>query len=428
MQFAGQRTDLDLNPIGEPVNLLVTLAEDTLPSPGALMVTKITPLQTKLDGVTEKEFCDYVMTEIFTPGTIATGYNSVHFDDEFMRFTLWRNFYDPYEWQWKDERSRWDLLDVVRMTRALRPEGIKWPFDEKIDKETGEKVTVESNRLEKLSKENDIEHEHAHDALSDVFALIGVTKLIKEKQPQLYNYLFEMRKKQRVLELLDLEKPQPFVYTSLFLPGEFGKTSVVCPVAKGVNGNVLVADLRYEPSPEHIHQIAPNKCPAVAPLGVLTQNDGWKKIGLDLKTVKANLKKLSAAKEELKPRMKEIIERTYEPAVDAESALYDGFLLDGDRALVAAVREASKEKLRGMKMEFDDARLPELFEHYKARSYPEILTEAEMRDWEKYRLARLNRQAPRFMEELEKLQGEGGDEEILQALTDWYQNLQAADY
>ena len=149
MQFAGQRTDMELNPIGDPVNILVKLGEDTLPSPHAIMVTKITPQSTLQDGLTEVEFCKYVMSEIFTPGTIATGYNSVRFDDEFMRHTFWRNYYDAYEWQWKDNRSRWDLLDVVRMTRALRPDGIKWP------------ITPEgkaTNRLELMTKENGIAH------------------------------------------------------------------------------------------------------------------------------------------------------------------------------------------------------------------------------------------------------------------------------
>ena len=119
MQFAGIRTDMELRPIGDPVNLLVKLSDDTLPSPQAIMVTKITPQSTLMDGFTEAEFCKYVSDEIFTPGTIATGYNSVRFDDEFMRHTFWRNFYDPYEWQWKDGRSKWDLLDVVRMTKPL---------------------------------------------------------------------------------------------------------------------------------------------------------------------------------------------------------------------------------------------------------------------------------------------------------------------
>jgi exodeoxyribonuclease-1 len=128
MQFAGQRTDMELNPISEPVNVLVRLTDDALPSPSAIMVTKITPQQTLADGVSEAEFCRFVTEEVFVPNTIAVGYNTVRFDDEFMRATMWRNFYDPYEWEWKDGRSRWDMLDVVRLTRALRPEGINWPF------------------------------------------------------------------------------------------------------------------------------------------------------------------------------------------------------------------------------------------------------------------------------------------------------------
>ncbi len=155
MQFAGRRTDLDLNPIGDPVNLLVKLGEDTLPSPYAIMVTKITPQSTTLDGLTEAEFCKYVSEEIFTENTIAIGYNSVRFDDEFMRHTFWRNFYDAYEWQWRDGRSRWDMLDVVRLTRALRPEGINWPVTED---------GHATNRLELITKLNGISHEAAHDA------------------------------------------------------------------------------------------------------------------------------------------------------------------------------------------------------------------------------------------------------------------------
>ena len=106
MQFAGIRTDLDFNQIGEPINILVKLSDDTLPSPSAIAVTGITPQMTMADGLTEPEFCKFVTEELFTPGTIEIGYNSIHFDDEHMRYTLYRNFYDPYEWQWKDGRFR----------------------------------------------------------------------------------------------------------------------------------------------------------------------------------------------------------------------------------------------------------------------------------------------------------------------------------
>ena len=188
MQFAGQRTDLDLNPIGDPINLLVKLPDDTLPSPKAIMVTKITPQKTQQDGLTEAELCRYLIDEVFTPNTCILGFNTVRFDDEFMRHLFWRNFYDPYEWQWKDGRSRWDILDLTRLTRALRPEGINWPTQEK--EKNGQKITVKTNRLELITKLNHIEHEHAHDALADVYATIAVARLIKEKQPDLFNYLF----------------------------------------------------------------------------------------------------------------------------------------------------------------------------------------------------------------------------------------------
>ena len=236
MQFAGQRTDMNLNPIGEPVNILVKMTNDALPSPGAINVTGITPQATLMDGVSEAEFCRYVTEEVFTPETVAVGYNTVRFDDEFMRACLWRNFYDSYEWEWKDGRSRWDMLDVVRLTRALRPEGIEWPFTPE---------GKPTNRLELLTKLNGVEHEHAHDALSDVYATIAVARLIRDKQPKLFDYLYRMRGKREVQKLVNLENPQPFVYASGRYANEFNKTTVAVPIAPGRNGNVLVYDLRY---------------------------------------------------------------------------------------------------------------------------------------------------------------------------------------
>ena len=237
MQFAGQRTDLDLNPIGGPVNLLVKLPDDTLPSPSAIAVTKITPQKTLADGITEAEFAKLVTSEIFTPNTIAVGYNTVRFDDEFMRHLFWRTFYDPYEFEWKDGRSRWDLLDVVRMTRALRPEGINWP------------VTADgkaTNRLELITKLNQISHENAHDAEADVQASIDVARLIKEKQPELFSFLFKIRGKNDVKKIVNLDDKRPFVYSSGRYSSKTNKTTVAFPLTSSRNGNILVYDLRYD--------------------------------------------------------------------------------------------------------------------------------------------------------------------------------------
>jgi exodeoxyribonuclease-1 len=438
MQFAGQRTDLNLEPIGEPVNILVKMTDDALPSPGAINVTKITPQQTLMDGVSEAEFCKYVTEEVFVPDTVAVGYNTVRFDDEFMRAVLWRNFYDAYEWEWKDGRSRWDMLDVVRLTRALRPEGINWPFTDE---------GKPTNRLELITKLNGLEHAHAHDALSDVYATIAVAKLIKEKQPKLFEYLYKMREKNTVKKLVNLEDKQPFVYASGRYSNEFNKTTVVVPLTAGRNGNVLVYDLRYNlervlSDPLFlghtqgrsakltvlekgdsatrsnffpiIKELCYNKCPAVAPLAVLDSQDGWSKIGLTKEQVEEKLQILMEHPE-FAERMRGEYERRPEfpPAIEPEAALYDGFLNDTDRIKVAAVRNAESRNLADFHPEFIDERLPELLLHYKGRNYPECLSESEVEKYEEYRRQRLERQAPRFLQELETIQDGFLKEELM---------------
>ena len=440
MQFAGQRVSMELMPIGEPVNILVKMTDDTLPSPGAINVTGITPQMTLTDGISEAEFCKYVTEEVFTPDTVAVGYNTVRFDDEFMRAMFWRNFYDPYEWQWKDGRSRWDMLDVVRLTRALRPEGINWPFTDE------GKAT---NRLELLTKMNGLSHEHAHDALSDVYATIAVAKLIREKQPKLFDYLFKIRGKNEVKRLVNLDEKRPFVYASGRYPSEFEKTTVAVPLTAGRNGNVLVYDLRYnleevlkqgsqesvsrgEPdgspaalrfySPSNpvsktffpiVKELCYNKCPAVAPLSVLRDED-WERIGLTKERVDENLEILLKYPE-FAEQMREQHEKRPEfpPAIESEGALYDSFLNDADRVKVAAVRNAEPSKLADFHPDFIDERLPELLLHYKGRNYPECLSESEAEKYEEYRRKRLERQVPMFMEEIEKVSDDFVRDELM---------------
>lgn len=460
MQFAGQRTDLDFNPIGEPQNILVRLDEDTLPGPYAIMVTGITPQSTLQDGMAEHEFCRYFIEEIATPDTTIMGYNSVRFDDEFMRHTLWRNFYDPYEWQWKNDRSRWDLLDVVRMTRALRPEGINWP------------VTQDghsTNRLELITKLNGIEHEHAHDALADVVALIEVTKLIKSHQPQLFDFLYKLRNKRAVSDLVNLEHPQPFVYASGRYSGKHEKTTVAYPVAPAENGAVLVFDLRYnadellvgeaearkagaidpkkpwrerEPWEKNyfpiIKKLQYNHCPAVAPLGVLEKENGWEKIGLSKEIVEQNLRSL-LKHPELVQAVAAKAKRDFPASDDPDTALYDGFLEQQDRILCAAVRNNDENDLADFHPRFLDERLSELLLHYKGRSYPTSLDSDEAAKWEEYRLQRLQRQSPRFLDELQKINAQLAKGEPLngktlnecqylaEELMLWYQSLCPAE-
>ncbi len=408
MQFAGQRTDMALKPIDDPVNVLIKLTPDVLPDPGAVLVTGITPQQTLADGLTEAEFLKLFYDKVSRPRTVFTGFNSIRFDDEFMRFINYRNFYDAYEWQWKDGQSRWDLLDVVRMTRALRPEGIIWPF-------TSEGKPT--NRLELITKVNKLSHDNAHDALSDVKATILVADLIRHKQKDLFEYLLDMRDKKKVENLV--LKGEPFTYTSGRYSGEYLHTTAAVLLSKHPQQDAaLVYDLRFDPvqfidmdidelveawrfkrQPDDtvslpVKTLKYNRCPAVAPLGVMKDGAAQERLQLSLTTVTKHLKTLRKHQAGFAGKVLQAVARLDEerekqaPAplpddpLTVDGRLYDGFINDEDRQLSRAVRTARPEELSDLGDTLHDARLKNLLPLYKARNYPRQLTNDERTAWD----------------------------------------------
>jgi exodeoxyribonuclease I len=406
MQFAGQRTSMSLEPIGEPVNVLIKLTEDVLPDPDAVLVTGITPQQTLSDGITEAQFLKLFYEQVATEGTIFTGYNSVRFDDEFMRFLHYRNFYDPYEWQYTENKSRWDLLDVMRMARALRPEGIQWPFD------TSGKP---SNRLELLTSVNNIGHQNAHDALADVEALIELARLLQQKQPKLFSYLLEMRDKRKIEALVS--SGEPFVYASGKYPSEFEKTTIAQSVAPHPKRQgVLVFDLRYDPTPflaMNVDQLVEawkkrfdeegklpvktlqyNRCPAVAPMAVL-DSAAAQRIKIDVSKVSEHAEKLKDAAFtahlcEAAEQLEAATQAQFLTSeVDVDARLYDGFFDRADKYAMSAVRAADESDLAGIAPTFQDGRLDALLPLYKARNFPSSLSDEERKLWERTRERKL---------------------------------------
>lgn len=451
MQFAGIRTDLDLNPIGEPQNVLVKLNDDTLPSPEAVMVTGISPQSTQSDGLTEAEFARYLKDDIFTPETITVGFNNVRFDDEFVRHLFWRTFHDPYDWCWDNGCSRWDMLDVVRMTRALRPSGIKWPVDAE---------GKPTNRLELITKENGISHTKAHDALSDVEALIDVTRLIRTHQRKLFDYLFSMRLKKAVQGLVSLEQPKPFVYVSGRYDVSYDKATIAFPLTTAPNQNVAVYDLRHDPTPFigltvdqlraklfapweerktegfvplPVKQLQYNRCPAVAPIGVLEEADGWNRIKLSLETIETH-KNVIIANPGFAEKIRAVIESRpeYPKSNEAEAQLYDGFIDGPDKLRMETVRNADARELADFHPDFNDPRLSDLLLRYKARNFPASLSEDEARAWELWRGERLKTQVPGFLGSLQKIATtSAGDDQkqfLLQELQLWAESVMPSDF
>lgn len=427
MQFAGQRTDMALNPVGEPDNILIKLTPDVLPQPDAILVHGTTPQQTLSEGISEAEFCKYLTSQVCTPDTVMVGFNSLRFDNEFIRFTLWRNFYDAYEWSWKDGCSLWDLLDVTRMTRALRPDGIKWPYAPD---------GTPSNKLEYLSAVNKLDHVDAHDALSDVKASVALAKLLKSKQPKLFDYLFEHRLKGKVIPLVT--SGRPIIYTSGRYPSEFNKTTVVAMVAeKPDKSGALMYDLRIDPDEFKdlpatelakrwaargedmpyfpVKLLSYNKCPAIAPIEVLAKDDGYDKLKLHKEIIQNHLKKLQSAKgfgSKLLEALEIMWPKRQSGLVDdpqvVDSQLYDGFVPNDDKTKMSVVRAADANELSDLNLNFKDGRLALLLPLYKARNFPKSLSDQERLAWDEFRKNKLlaggdSSKAAIFFKRLEEL-------------------------
>jgi exodeoxyribonuclease-1 len=416
-QFAAIRTDAELNEIGEPLMIYCKPAPDYLPSPEACLITGITPQECLERGIPEHEFAAHIEQAFSQPGTIGVGYNTIRFDDEVTRFLFWRNLIDPYAREWQNDCGRWDLLDVVRLTYALRPDGIEWP--KKAD-------GSQSFKLEDLARANGLLHEAAHDALSDVRATIALARLIRDRQPKLFDFAFALHRKDRVASELGLpaarDSARPFLHVSGMFPAERGCLGVMWPLASHpTNKNELIAwDLAHDPSelrdldvatlrlrlftrtaelPEGVTRLPVkgvhlNKSPmVVGNLRTLSpaMADRW---GIDMRSAMRHAE-LAAALPDMSAIWPQVYERPREGTPDVDEDLYGGFVGNGDRRRLTQLRSLSPTQLAQARTGFDDSRLEELFFRYRARNFVETLNDEEAERWEAHRIARL-------------LEGEGG--------------------
>ena len=450
-QFAAIRTDTDLVQVEDPVDVLVRPADDLLPSPGATLVTGITPQHAVAHGIAEADAFARIFEEMSRPGTCTLGYNSLRFDDEFVRHGLFRNFFDPYEREWRGGNCRWDLLDVMRLAHALRPDGIEWP-----QREDGKGTSF---RLEHLAAANGVREGDAHEALSDVRALIGLARRFKAAQPRLWDYALRLRDKRHAGSLLDVVAMQPVLHVSQRYPATRACAAAIVPLARHprIDSRVIVFDLDGEPEqlldldadtiaarlymrtadlPEGqaripLKEVHLNRCPALVAWDHLRPAD-LERLGIDAALVARRAERLRAAGPALAEKVRRVFAEDRERApADPDAALYDGFLGDADRRRAAAVRATPPAALAGRDFGFDDPRLTELLFRYRARNWPDLLAPAERARWNDYRRRRLSSGDPgasecsfeSFAGDIATLRaahpGDARVQSLLAALEDW---------
>lgn len=413
VQFAGVRTDAELNVIGEPLVIFCRPANDFLPHPQACLVTGITPQQALAEGLPECEFIARIHEELAVPGTCGVGYNSLRFDDEITRHTLYRNFFDPYSREWQNGNSRWDIIDMVRTANALRPEGIEWPLHED---------GLPSFRLEDLTRANGISHTAAHDALSDVHATIAVARLIKDRQPRLYDYVLNGRDKRAATAQLDIPAMKPVLHVS----GMFGairhNIALVAPLAvHPKNRNEIICfDLSADPQPlfdlpvdqlqallymrtedlpsgmERLgfKSVHINRCPILL-TPKMADPATAQRLGISGDTCRKHLEALRAYRDRDTANFTDKVQavyggREFATSSDPDLMLYGGgFFSEPDKRAMERIRAQTPQELASGTFVFEDKRLPEMLFRYRARNYPDSLAPEERATWEEYRFQRL---------------------------------------
>jgi len=397
-QFAGIRTDEHLNIIDEHM-FYCKPTYDSLPSPEACSITGITPQICEKNGLIEKTFISTINNEFSVPDTCVVGYNSISFDDEFTRYTLFRNFLDPYAWHWQNGNSRWDILDVARFCYALKKDSsLKWHYDEN---------NKPIFKLDKLAPANDIEHSDAHDALADVRATIGIAKIIKTTQPKLFDYALSLRDKREVSKKIELFSP--LLHTSGIYSGKLSCTRLTTALAyhPEYSDRALVFNLDQDPSllteleteelktlifskklPKgvdrlQIKELAFNKSPMFVPNVYKLENKITDQLQIDIDKCMDNLSYIRDNQTQIKQKIKSIYtndsERT--PAMDVDQSLYDNFIDKADRLICNQIQNLSSDELRDFKPQFKDKKLSKLLLNFKARNFPESLTESEQEEW-----------------------------------------------
>ncbi|MBT6584266.1 MAG: exodeoxyribonuclease I [Gammaproteobacteria bacterium] len=400
LQFAGVRTDLDLNEIKSPQNFLGRPGTDVLPQPEALLVTGISLVEIQEKGVIERAFTEKVLEQFNQPESCVVGFNSLRFDDEFTRQMLYRNFHDPYAREWRNGNSRWDVIDLFRAAYALRPEGFNWP-----KKENGSP----SFKLEDMARANGLAHLDAHDALADVRATIEITRRLRAAQPKLYDFMFRLRGKKAVLQQLYPLGKNPIVHISSMYPASRGCTALVMPICQhpGNNNGIICFDLSQAPEAlisasaaelarlvftpndqleENEQRIALktihiNRCPFVAPLATLNDERAGR-LGIDRSESESRAIQLMGVAG-LVEKIQEVYGgHHYADSEDPDFQLYQGgFFSDADRNTMSELLAVPPEQLGSFEGRFQDDRLDEMLFRFRGRNHPELFNEAELIQW-----------------------------------------------
>ncbi len=392
LQFAGIRTTTDLDVI-ERTNIRVRLRPDVIPSPQALLTHRI-PFETLLAGECEFEATGRIHALLNHPGTISLGYNSLGFDDEFLRFAFYRNLLPPYTHQYDQGCGRMDLLPMAVIFWLYHREVLHWP---KIE-------GVASLKLENLNAANRLTGGKSHDAMADVEACLTLARRFRQAG-EIWDYLcgcFDKETDRLRMDTLPvvLDGPAGPHRLGIMVDSQFGPERNYQAPVLGLGDSIAYANqslwLRLDQSALSATRedtVAENtwvirKKAGEPPVILPPRKRFWERLSPESAQLARKNKQWLASETEL---FGHIIayHRQYRypavPDVDPDGALYEnGFPSAGDRRLCSRFQSASMEERLEIARRFSDRYLGILARRVLFRNYPEQLNGELRREFEAY--------------------------------------------
>ena len=420
VQFGAIRTNAELEVL-DKISLLCSPPPDLPIDPESVIIHNISPITAQHKGMCEADFARKIFTEFTKPNSCNLGYNSLAFDNHFIRFLFFRNLLPPYWHEYKEDCSKWDLLNFTRLISVIEPTAINIPLIN----------NKPSFVLSGIAAKNGLPIQKLHDALSDAETLLGLAKQIKQQTPSLYNYCFNSRKKTQAESIVKANE------CLLYFSSQFGG-SLIYPLIKHPqnNNSYICFDLGCSPldllqmtteeahighfkttsltkingndktpdpisgniSPCGLKNIRLNLCPALYPWdnnwGDTKIDEIFFKLQLNREVARTHLKQIKNNKDSLINKVIEIYNINYKPAwekvkkeqvVYTEQTLYNGdFINNKDSAFGQKIHSIGEEEIKnicGEDMLFEDVRLNKMLTHFKGRNFPNSLSLKEKVKW-----------------------------------------------
>ncbi len=372
-------TDENLKKLDE-FSFKIKLPLGVVPSPVALITQKA-----EIDKMHEGDSYYTAMSNLYNKAkewgpACWLGYNSIKFDEKFLRMGLYKSIYNQYITN-TNGSTRADLLPLMHCVKMFSPNSLSFPLTDE-----GKPIF----KLDQLAPINNIPHE-AHRSMGDVVATLELSKLVQERCSDLWTIAMQTTKKLDILQRADelvvfchggfnMQRDPDFgVYATIGANVNMNNELIVFNLSHDLEKylNVSIEEMKklVRSSDGPFKIIKANESPILLPVDYAAMIDAkFDKVKL-LNTgyqIKDNFNFRAGVLYALESSV-----RTYKKSQIVEKQIYDGFYGEDDKNLMELFHEGLWDDKASISKKFKDSRLEELSKRILFHEKPELLDQKE---------------------------------------------------